>query len=218
MGGGNLYESVVNLVNPGPAGSAFELRAFDDRGNNLGEVVQMTLRPGEAKRMSVGALFRIVTILTFPPPLMTGHISIRPLPTAGPALQQLIVSLEIVAGSQIGKTASLLYPVTPSSATRWTIPFAVSSPPYFTGYAVANANELLTVQNDIQVEVLNSAGAVVNRSDFSLSPGRRQTALIPTTGLPNGYVRFTAQMPIYVMGTIGDLNLRTLDQIPAVPQ
>jgi hypothetical protein len=167
--------------------------------------------------MSVGALFRIATILTFPPPLVTGHISIRPLPTLGPALQQLIGSLEIVAGNQIGKTASLLYPASPSNATRWTIPFAVTSPPYFTGYAVANANELLTVQNDIQVDVLNSAGEVVNRSNFSLSPGKRQSALIPT-GLPNGYVRFTATMPIYVMGTMGTSNLRILEQIPAIPQ
>ncbi len=217
IGGGNFYESVVNLVNPGPASSAFELRAFDDRGNNLGELVQMTLRAGEAKRMSVGALFRIVTILTFPPPLTTGYISIRPLPTLGPALQQLIASIEIVAGSQIGKTASLLYPISPSSATRWTIPFAVSAPPYFTGYAVANANELLTVQNDIQVDVLNSAGAFVNRSNFSLSPGKRQTALIPA-GLSIGYVRFTATMPIFVMGTIGTSNSRILDQIPAIAQ
>ena len=204
-------------MNPGPAGSAFELRAFDNRGNNLGELVQITLRAGEGKRMSVGSLFRIATILTFPPPLTTGHISIRPSPTLGPALQQLIGSLEIVAGSQIGKTASLLYPVSPSNATRWTMPFAVSSPPYFTGYAVVNANELLTVQNDIQVEVLNSAGELVNRSDFSLSPGKRQTALIPTR-LSNGYVRFTATMPIYVMGTIGTSNSRILDQIPAIPQ
>jgi hypothetical protein len=217
IGGENFYESVLNLVNPGPSSSAFELRAFDDRGNNLGELVQMTLRPGEAKRMSVGALFRIATILTFPPPLVTGHISIRPLPTLGPALQQLIGSLEIVAGSQIGKTASLLYPVNPSNATRWTIPVALSSPPYFTGYAVANANELLTVQNDIQVEVLNSAGEIIDRSNFSLSPGKRQTALIPT-GLSNGYVRFTATMPIYVVGTIGASNSRILDQIPAIPQ
>jgi hypothetical protein len=139
------------------------------------------------------------------------------LPTAGPALQQLIASLEIVAGNQIGKTASLLYPVSPSNATRWTMPFAVSSPPYFTGYAVANANELLTVQNDVQVEILNSAGELVNKSDFSLSPGRRQTALMPA-GLSSGYVRFTAKMPIYVMGTIGTSNLRILDQIPAIPQ
>lgn len=41
IGSGNFYESAVNLVNPGPVGSAFELRAFDDRGNNLGEIVQM---------------------------------------------------------------------------------------------------------------------------------------------------------------------------------
>jgi len=217
IGGENFYESVLNLVNPGPSSSVFELRAFDDRGNNLGEPVQMTLRAGEANRMSVGELFRIITILSFPPPLTTGHISIRPLPTLGPVLEQLIGSLEIVAGSQIGKTASLLYPVSPSNATRWTIPFAVSSPPYFTGYAVANANELLTVQNDVQVEVLNSAGELVQRSDFSLSPGKRQTALIPT-GLSSGYVRFTATMPIYVMGTIGTANSRILDQIPPIPQ
>jgi hypothetical protein len=216
-GGENLYESIVNLVNPGPASSVFELRAIDDRGNSLGEVVQMTLRAGEAKRMSVGALFRIVTILTFPPPLMTGHISIRPLPTVGPALQQLVGSVEIVGGNQIGKAASLLYPVSPSNVSRWIIPFAVTSPPYFTGYAVANANELLTVQNDVQVEVLNSAGALISKSDLSLSPGTRQVALIPP-GLSSGYVRFTATMPIYVMGIIGTSNSRILDQIPAIPQ
>jgi hypothetical protein len=139
------------------------------------------------------------------------------LPTLGPALQQLIGNLEIVAGSQIGKTASLLYSVNPLKASRWTIPFAVSSPPYFTGYAVANANELLSVQNDVQVEVLNSAGEIVNRSDFSLSPGKRQTALIPTR-LSNGYLRFTATMPIYVVGAIGTSDSRILDAIPAIPQ
>src|SRR5262249_4831390 len=135
----------------------------------------------------------------------------------GPALQQLIGSLEIAAGSQIGKTASLLYPVIPSNATRWTIPFATSSPPYFTGYSVANANELLTGQNDIQVDVLNSAGEFVDRSNFSLSPGKRQTALIPAR-LSNGYIRFTATMPISVMGTIGTSDSRILDQVPAIPQ
>jgi hypothetical protein len=73
------------------------------------------------------------------------------------------------------------------------------------------------VQNDVQVEVLNSAGELVSRSDFSLAPGKRQTALIPT-GISSGYLRFTATMPIYVMGTIGTANSRVLDQIPAIPQ
>ena len=61
-----------------------------------------------------------------------------------------------------------------------------------------------------------SAGALVNRRVISQSPKTRQTGLIPA-GLAGGYVRFTADFPIYVMGTIGSNDLRVLDQIPALP-
>ncbi len=217
--GGENYNSVVNLVNPGSTTTGIELRAVADNGATLGEAVQITLRAGEGRRMSVAEMFRVILPAIFPPPLLSGHIYIRPLPTLGPAAQQLLVSTEIISSTTLGKNASLLYSSTPapSGVKSWILPFAFSSPPYFTGYVVANANEVLTVQNDVQVEVVDSAGVVINRAAISLSPGRRMAALVPA-GVSGGYLRITSSMPVFVMGAIGGADLRFLDQLPAVPR
>jgi hypothetical protein len=217
--GGN-YESYVNIVNPGSGPTnVIELRAVDDTGNRIGETIQMTLRPGEGRRMTVGELFRIVTIQIFPPPIITGSIYIRQSPSSSPLspMPQVIVSLEIVAGGNGAKSAAMLYPASNSPSVRWTVPFAASSPPYFTGYAIATANELLTVQTDVEVELINSNGEPVDRLSYSLSPGTRRTAMI-RSGIPSGYLRITSNFPVFVMGSIGTNDLLALDQLPAVRQ
>jgi hypothetical protein len=209
---GGSYNSYLNIINPGSSGtSTIELNAYDDNGNRIGEPVQLMLRAGEGKRAHIGDLFRIVTIQTFPPPIVTGFISIRQT-TAAP----LFADIEIATVGGGGKSASMLY-ATGSSSTRLVMPLAVSSAPYFTGYAIANSIETLTVQNLVDVEVFDSAGTLVNRKVISLSPRTRQTGMVPP-GLAGGYVRFTADFPIYVMGTIGSTDLTVLDQIPALAQ
>ncbi len=215
-GGGLGLDSILNVANPGPGPNVLELKAFDDRGNAIGETVQMTLRPGEGRRTPIGVLFRIVTIPTFPPPLIFGYIVIRQLPTLQPIATSLFATLEILARDGPGKTASMLYPASYSSATKWILPFALSFSPYFSGYAVANVTQI-AAQADVQVEVFNSAGAVVDRKTLSISPGRREVGLIPP-GLSSGYVRFTSNLPLYVTGAIGTTDLKMLDQLPATPQ
>jgi len=202
IGGGFGFDSILNIVNPGPVGAnSLELRAFDDLGNAIGETVRLTLRNGEGRRVSVAELFKIVTILTFPPPLVSGYILIQQLPTAQPAATSLIAALEIFARESLGKTASMLYSASYSNATRWTIPFATSSAPFFSGYAIANVTQV-AAQADVAVEVFNSAGSVVDRRVLSISPGRRETGVIPSR-LSSGYIRFTSNLPVYVTGTIG---------------
>jgi hypothetical protein len=95
------------------------------------------------------------------------------------------------------------------------LPFAASSNSYFTGYAIVNPNELLTVQTDVVIEVLDSAGLVRSRSTASLSPQNRITGMVPS-GLSSGYLRVTANFPVHLLGSIGTLDGRLLDQIPAI--
>jgi hypothetical protein len=109
----------------------------------------------------------------------------------------------------------MLYPIADAAATNWTIPFSSSAGDYFTGYAVANPNELLAVQTEVLVEVVNSAGAVVDRSTISLAPRNRRSALVPP-GLASGYLRFSSPLPFFVLGSIGTSDGRLLDQLPAI--
>src|SRR5262249_23665701 len=125
-------------------------------------------------------------------------------------------TLEILARNGPGKSASTLYAGSYSNATKWMFPFAVSSSPYFSGYAVANVTQL-TAQADVQVEVVNSVGEVVDRKTFSISPGIRDAALSPP-GVASGYIRLTSNLPVYVSGNVGTTDLRILDQLPAIPR
>ena len=210
------YDSILNIVNTGPGANPLELKAFDDRGNSIGETIQLTLSAGEGRRVSVGELFRVATIAIFPPPIISGYVTIRQLPTLQPAATSLFGDLEILARNGPGKTASTLYPISYSNATGWLLPFAASVPPYFSGYAVANVTQV-TAQADVQVEVVNSAGEVVHRTVLSISPGRRETKLIPSN-VSSGYVRITSNLPVYATGNIGTTDLKLLDQLPAIPR
>jgi hypothetical protein len=67
------------------------------------------------------------------------------------------------------------------------------------------------------VEVFNSSGQLVDRKMLSVSPGRRETGLIPP-GVSSGYIRFTSNLPLYVAGAIGKTDLQVLDQLPAIPR
>src|SRR5262245_27228276 len=126
-GGGLGLDSILNVANPGPGANVLELKAFDDRGNAICEPGEMTLRPGEGRRTPIGDLFRMVTIATFPPPLISGYIVIRPLPMLQPIATSLFATLEILARNGPGRTASMLYPASYSSATKWILPFALSA-------------------------------------------------------------------------------------------
>lgn len=207
------YVSVLNIVNPTATSLSLEVSAVDDRGSRVGEIVQLTLAAGEARRDLVERFFRVVQIAIFPPPVITGYVRIRQ--TQG-QLFQVAGDIEIYTNDAVaGIGSAMVYPIGDIAANSWTIPFAVSSSQYFTGYAVATPNELLAVQTDVQVEVVNSDGTVVNRSTISLSPRNRQAALIPGA-IQTGYIRFTSNLPIHVMGAIGSRNLRVLEQLPAL--
>src|SRR5439155_3851749 len=191
--------SIVNLVNPAPTPVMLVLGAFDDRGNAIGQTIRLTLAPGEVRRSSVGELFRIVVLQISPQPLISGYIRIR---EAQGASFQVAGNVEIFAGNTGGKRSALLSPITASGATNWLIPFGASASPYYTGYAVVNANELLTVQTDVTVEVIGGDGAVLRRTTTSLSPRYRVTGILPL-GIRSGYLRIRSNLPVYVMGSIG---------------
>ena len=216
IGGSVLYQSVVNIVNPASTVNVVELRAVNDQGGAIGETVQLTLQPGERRVTTVDGLFRIVIPAIFPPPIITGYISIRQT-TGNQTGPPVFATVEISATINLGNSASLLYPMSDANSTNWILPFAASSSSYFSGYAIVNANELLNVQNEVVVEVVNSAGGVVSRSVYSLSPSTRQTAIIPP-GLTSGYVRITSSGPIHVVGSIGTTNSNLLDSITAIPR
>ena len=211
---GPAYVSFLNILNPGPTPLALELTALDDRGRRLVDAVQVTLAPGESRRESVLGFFRVPVIAIFPPPTITGYIRIRE--SQGRTFQ-ILGDIEIVTMSGGGITAAMLYPITDTASTIWRTPFAVNAGGYFTGYAIANPNELLAVQTDIQVEVVSPDGAVVSRSVVQLSPLEKRAALIPT-GVSNGYLRFISNFAIHVMGSIGTNDVRMLDQLPAIRQ
>jgi len=216
LGGAMGYQSVVNLVNLASTENVVELQAISDQRAIIGAPARITLRPGERRRSTVDELFSIVIPAIFPPPIISGYISIRQT-TGNQTGPPVFATVEIIVTNILGNSGSLLYPMSDANATNWILPFASSSSSYFSGYAIVNANELLNVQNDVVVEVVNSAGDVVSRSAYSLSPATRQTALIPS-GLASGYVRITSSMPIHVVGSIGTTNLNALDSITAIPR
>ena len=207
---GPTYGSTINLVNPTSAPVELEMSALDDRGNTI-DTIPMRLLAGEARRSSVGEFFRAV-IMIFPPPTFSGYVRIR---EKNGGTFQIVGNVEIFSQQQGGPGAAMFYPLSDTPSSRWLLPFAVSSSPYFTGYAIVNPNELLTVQTEVVVEVLDSTGLVRSRSTVSLSPQNRITALVPP-GVNSGYVRFTSNFPVHLLGSIGTLDARQLDQIPAI--
>ena len=207
---GPTYGSTINLVNPTSAPVELEMSALDDRGNTI-DTVQFRLLAGEARRSSVGEFFKAI-IMIFPPPTISGYVRIR---ERNGGTFQIAGNVEIFGQQQGGPGAAMFYPLSDTPSPRWVLPFAASSGPYFTGYAIVNPNELLTVQTEVVVEVLDSTGLVRSRSTVSLSPQNRFTAMVPP-GLDSGYVRITANLPVHLLGSIGTLDGRQLDQIPAI--
>jgi len=205
------YESILNLVNPTAGPLILELTAMDNRGNLMGEAARVTLAAGQVRRSPVGELFRIDN-RTSPQTLISGYIRIRE-PQGGSIQVAGDIEVFTYAFDSIG--SSVLYPISDTAATDWIIPFVSNSSVYFSGYAIANPNEMLTVQTDVQVEVLNSAGTVIDRSTISLSPRSRQASVV-AADVQSGYLRFTSNLPIHIVGAIGTRNGRLLDQLPAL--
>jgi hypothetical protein len=210
FGGG--YDSFINLLNPGSSSLRLELTAYNDQGKTLGDVLQITLAAGEERRASVSEIFRIPVIASFPPPLTGGFIRIR---EAQAQPFQIVGDVQIVYGGR--RSAAMLSPISDAGSTFWLVPFAVSSGGYFTGYAIANPNELLAVQTDVQLEVVNADGTLQGATTTQLSPLNRTAALVPS-GLRGGYLRFRSNFPIHVMGAVGTEDLRQLDFVPVIRQ
>jgi hypothetical protein len=208
---GAQYRSILNLVNPTSDPSNLELEAVDDRGNVIGQTARLTLAAGGVLRSGIAEVFRIDS-RTSSSETISGSIRIRGY--QGGSLQ-LVGDIEIFSYAFDTIGSSVLYPIQDSAATDWLIPFATSSDLYYSGYAIANPNELLAVQTDVHVEVLNSAGAVIDRKTISLSARSRQASIVDVR-LQSGYLRFTSNMPIHIVGAIGTRNGRLLDQLPAL--
>jgi hypothetical protein len=212
LGGG--YDSSINLLNPGSSPLRLELTAYNDQGSTRGDVVQITLAAGEQRRAAVGQIFPIPVTASFPPPLTTGSIRIR---EVGAQPFQIVGDIEIVNSVGGSFSAMMLSPISDAGSTLWTMPFAVSSGGYFTGYAIANPNELLAVQTDVQVEVVSPDGVVQRQIAIQLSPSNRTAMLLPS-GVARGYLRFRSNFPIHVMGSVGTDDTRQLDVLPAIRQ
>jgi hypothetical protein len=212
---GAEYGSFLNLINPTNAPLNLELTAVDSKGASMGETINLTLAPGQNRRSSIGEFFRVAIIAIYPPPLISGYVRIREA-RGGPF--QIVGDTEIFATNR-GATrgASMLYPISAAAATSWTIPFAASEAGFFTGYSVANPNEMLAVQTDVQVEVVSPAGNVIAARSVSLSPRFRESALIPS-GVASGYLRFTSNFPIHILSSIGTRSGQFLDYLPAIRQ
>jgi hypothetical protein len=209
---GGAYESIVNLVNPTGGLLILNLTATDDQGNTIGTAAQVTLASGQVQRSFVGDLFQILNRPS-PSTVTSGYIRIREVQGGS---FQITGDIEIFTFALSTRGASMFYPISDAAATSWTVPFASNSNTYFTGYAVANPNELLAVQTDVQVEVIDSAGIVVDTRLISLPPRGRHAAVI-APAIQNGYLRFTSNLPIHVLGAIGTTDGRLLDQLPALP-
>src|SRR5262245_31188895 len=206
-----VYQSVLNLLNPTGSPINLVVSAHDERGNVLGDPVNVRLALGEGKRSPVGEFFRMPIITIFPPPLITGYIRIR---EAQDLPFQIVGNVEIDTSIRGPKSAAMLYPVSDSGGNRWILPFASSVGSYFTGYAISNPNEFLAVQTDVTIEIVDRSGNVIGTNSVSLSRAARYAAMVPEGR--SGYVRIRSNLPIHVLGAIGTKDGTTLDQIPAL--
>jgi len=211
FGGG--YRSTLNLVNPTEETLTVELMAEDGSGSFVGEVVRRTLGPGEGIRSDVQDWFGVATIAVFPAPVVDGYIRIRDFQNQEISL---VGNVEVATiGQGTFTQSSMSYPIGPASQGPWVIPLALGGSTYYSGLAIANPNELLTVQTDITIEIVSSDGTVGNTEQVSLSPRRQHTAVVPET-FQSGYVRITSNMPVRIVGALGTRDLRFLEQMPAL--
>ncbi len=210
-GGSSLYRTELDLINAGSTPLTLELTAEDNRGGRIGEVIQRTLNPGQGIREDVISLFRVVTVDVYPPPMIDGYVRIR---AAGGGTFQAVGDIEITSGNT---TASMIYPVREPFSSDAVLPFVVSDAEYFTGYAISNPNELLTVQLDVSVALFDGDGRLVGSPrNISLSPAARFVTLIEEKAR-GGYLRIHANGPFSAVGSIGTRNCSMLGQLPALP-
>jgi hypothetical protein len=209
---GGSYLSTLSILNPGSTTISLQLSAVNDSGSSVGERINVSLAPGEVLRDQVSSIFKFVTVASFPPPLITGSIRIRE--TSGQNFQ-LAGNVEISSlGPGGARESVLLSPISTAPQRSWIIPFGSSNGRYFTGYAIQNANEFLTVQTDVVVETVGNDGAIIDRAAIQLSPLARTARLMAPAGRP-AYFRITANFPVHVLGAIGTTDGRTLEAIPA---
>ena len=206
-----LYRSELNLINAGDAAVTLDMVAQDDRGGRIGQAVRRTLSPGQAFREDVLTLFHIAVPEVFPPPLLAGYIRIR---AADGGMFQAIGDIDITCGVS---TASMLYPIGVASSFDAIMPFVIHDSDYFTGYAIANPNEMLTVQMDITIILLDRDGRPVGSPrSVSLSPSARFVSLIETK-VRSGYLRIHTNGPFTVLGCIGTWSGSMLAPLPRLP-
>jgi hypothetical protein len=209
-GGPAPYHSELNLINAGEAAITLELSARNSRGEIIGEAVRRTLGPGEGIREDVMGLFRVVTPAVFPPPTTTGYIRIQ---SADGAVFRVIGDISISSGDL---AASMVYPITTEPLVDWILPFATAGPDYFTGYAIANPNELLAVQTDVTIELFDQDGRLAGPPrSISLSPLGQFVGLVEQP-ISAGYLRIRSNLPVVVLGSIGASNGSTLLPLPAM--
>src|SRR5213596_1952388 len=120
--------------------------------------------------------------------------------------------MEISTAPGAGRVSASMHPISDTPATRWVLPFAPGAP-YFTGYAIVNPNELLTVQTDVTVELWSSEGTLIRSLEtISLAPRGRKASLVPDN--LSGYLVIRSNLPIHVSGAIGTYDGALLDQLP----
>ena len=208
FGGG--YRAVLNVVNPTDQAVSLELVAEDGRGGTIGETANVTLAPGQGLRSGVQELFGVVTVQTFPGPMFSGYIRIKE-PDNNPV--RLVGNVDIYSIGQGTFFASAMsYPLR-AAALNWMVPFALGGSDYYSGYAIANLNELLAVQTDVTIEVFASDGALIETTQVSMSPRRQHAAVVPE-GLTSGYLRITSNIPVALVAALGTRDRRLLEQVP----
>ncbi len=209
FGSANLYRSTLNLVNIGAVAAALEIAAQDDRGAPIGNIVRLTLAPGQGIREDVTSLFKVVIPAVFPPLPIAGYVRVR---TADGSQFRIVGDVDIYSGSN---RAAMMYPIETTAGRDWTMPFVVSGSNYFTGFAIANPNELLTVQADVTIELLDTEGRTVSPArTLSLSPSARFAGLVKNE-MQSGYLHIHANGPVIVMGSIGTCSGDALAFLPA---
>ncbi len=208
FGSSALYHSELNFVNTGASTVTLDLAAQID---NSRFSARRTLGPGQGLREDVISLFGVAVPAVFPPLMLTGYIRIQ---AADGGMFQGIGDVAIARGTHV---ASMLYPVEAGSPSRVTMPFAVNDSDYFTGYAIANPNDLLTVQTEVTIELFDTDGHSVGLPrTVSLSPSARFAGLVEEK-VRSGYLQIRANGPIVVQGSIGTGNGSVLASLPALP-